>query len=229
MLQINRRAVLFSILVLAKPARILYAGPYTLMWRNFTWAKAPLCGLALSTLLTAYVNIGGNIKADRAWKRYRNASFGYCVNYPSRWSKSDAFEGAGLFVKTGSGKSSRPTGEIDIGPLSFPLDDARMQPVNLVEDLEAHLDGLRKFERAERLEILSKRDMPFLGNPALFTKNRYYDPLDRATWVEEVLFVNRAQTLYRLELECRADQLARFEPVFLHLLSTFQFDCEASH
>jgi hypothetical protein len=47
--------------------------------------------------------------------------------------------------------------------------------------------------------------------------------------VEEVLFVNRAQTLFRLELECRADQSDRFEPVFLHLLSTFQFDCENGH
>ena len=198
------------------------------MRRNFTWAKAPLCCLALSSLLPAYANISGNIKADRSWKHYHNPSFGYCVSYPSRWSKSEAFDGAGLFVKTGSGKSSRPTGEIDFGPLSFPLEDARMRPVSLRQDLEDHLEGLRKFERAERLEVLSKREMSFLGNPALFTKNRYYDPLDRATWMEEVLFVNRAQTLYRLELECRADQLARFEPVFLHLLSTFQFDCDAA-
>jgi hypothetical protein len=201
------------------------------MWRNLIWVKASLCCLALSSVSTAYVNIGGNFKADRSWKRYHNASFGYCVSYPSRWSKSDAFEGAGLVVKTGSGKSLslHLTGEIDIGPLSSPLDDARMRPVSLVEDLEDHLEGLRKFQRAERLEVLAKREMSFLGNPALFTKNRYYDPLDRATWVEEVLFVNRGQTLFRLELQCRADQLERFEPVFLYLLSTFQFDCEAGH
>lgn len=104
-----------------------------------------------------------------------------------------------------------------------------MRPVSLGEDLEDHLNGLRKFERAERLEVLSKREISFLGNPALFTKSRYYDPLDRATWMEEVLFVNRAQTLYRLELECRADQLERFEPVFQYLISTFRFDCVGGH
>jgi hypothetical protein len=199
------------------------------MWRNLTWAKASLCCLAFSSLLTAYVSSAGNNKADRAWKRYRNPSFGYCVNYPAHWSRGEAFDGGGLFVKTGLAGSARATGEIDIGPLSFPLEDARMRPINLIETLADHLDGLRKFERAERLEVLSKEETLFLGQPALFTKNRYYDPLDRATWVEEVLFVNRAQTLYRLELECRADQLARFEPVFLHLLSTFQFDCDTTH
>jgi hypothetical protein len=202
------------------------------MWRNLTWAKtiefrAACCCLALSLVLTA--GAGGNNKADRSWKRYHNPAFGYCLNYPSRWSKGEAFDGGGLFVKTGSADSSRPTGAIDVGPLSVPLEDARMRPVSLLETLEDHLDGLRRFERAERLEVLSKRETPFLGHPALFTKNRYYDPLDRATWVEEVLFVNDAQTLYRLELECRADQLERFEPVFLHLLDTFQFDCESAH
>ena len=101
-----------------------------------------------------------------------------------------------------------------------------MQPVDLSENLEAHLEGLRRFERAERMEILEKRELKFAGNAALFTKNRYYDPQDRATWVEEVLFVNRAQTLYRLELACQKDQLARFEPVFSYLLNSFQFDCK---
>ena len=199
------------------------------MYRNLTWAKALVCCLGFSSVLTAFASFGGHIKEDRAWKRYRNPSLGYCVSYPSRWYKGDAFDGAGLFVKTGSGNSSRPSAEIDIGPLSFPLADARMQPVDLTENLEAHLDGLRKFQRAERMEMLEKREMEFLGSPALFTKNRYYDPQDRATWVAAVLFVNRAQTLYRLELACRADQLARFEPVFFYLLNTFQFDCEGAH
>jgi hypothetical protein len=196
------------------------------MSRNFLWAKALLGCLAFSSLLTAFVSVGENVKDDRTWKRFRSRDHGYCVSYPSRWSRGMAFDGAGLFVETNSGKSSRPTGEIDFGPLSTPLADARMQPVSLTENFEAHLDGLRRFQRAERMEILEKREMQFLGNSALFTKSRYYDPQDRATWMEEVLFVNRAETLYRIELECRADQLTRFEPVFSHLVGTFQFDCE---
>jgi len=63
------------------------------------------------------------------------------------------------------------------------------------------------------------------GNSALFTKERYFDPQDRASWADEILLVNNAQTLYRLELECRSDQLALFEPVFTHIVSSLRFDC----
>ena len=44
-------------------------------------------------------------------------------------------------------------------------------------------------------------------------------------WVDEIVLMERNETLYTLELECRSDQLARFEPVFDHFVSTFQFDC----
>ena len=172
------------------------------------------------------VTAGGIPKQDRSWKRYYNPSFGYCVSYPSRWLRGEAFDGAGLFVKTGVSRFSRPLGAIDFGVLdSPPPTGARLAPINLVEDLRVHLAGLKKFERAERMEILEQRELKFLGHAALFTRNRYYDPQDRATWAEEILFINRNGTLYRLELACRLDQLARFEPVFLQLMNTFQFDC----
>jgi hypothetical protein len=187
------------------------------------WALA--CSFAFSSLLAG----GGIPKQDRAWKRYYNPSFGYCVSYPSRWLRGDAFDGAGLFVKTGTSKFSRPLGSIDFGVLDSPPADARLAPINLVEDLRIHLAGLRKFERAERMEILEQRELTFLGHSALFTKNRYYDPQERENWAEEVLFINRNGTLFRLELQCHLDQLSRFEPIFSHLMQTFQFDCTAKH
>jgi hypothetical protein len=190
------------------------------------WRRALFFGLAFSSLLSAFVNVGSNEKQDRSWKRYRNSSLGYCVSYPGRWYRGDAFDGAGLFVETGNTKFSRPSGAIDFGVLSTPLKDARAVPVSLVQDLADHLEGLQKFERAERMEVLEKREMKFQGHAALFTKNRYYDPQERATWIEEVLFVNSNDSLYRLELQCRAGEIDRFEPVFVHLLSTFQFDCQ---
>jgi hypothetical protein len=196
-------------------------------WRA-GWRKALWC-FAFSSLLQTVVNAGGIPKQDRSWKRYYNPSFGYCVSYPSRWLKGEAFEGAGLFVKTGASRFSRPLGAIDFGVLDSPAADARLAAVNLVEDWRAHLAGLKKFERAERMEILEQREFKFLGHSALFTKNRYYDPQERANWAEEILFINRNGTLYRLELECRLDQLGRFEPVFSQLMNTFQFDCAVAH
>jgi len=127
---------------------------------------------------------------------------------------------------TGVKKHSRATGEIDIGIFALPSgNEAHAANISLIEDFRSHADGLKKFERAERMEVLEQRPMQVAGDSGLFTKDRYYDPQDRSTWIEEVLFVQRKNELYRIELECKADQADRFEPVFAHLLSTFQFEC----
>ena len=189
------------------------------------WRKALVCGFACASLLTAWGRGNFDQKLDRSWKRYRNSNFGYCVSYPSRWQKGEAFDGAGLFVETGLRKYSRPTGAIDFEAIETSPKDARAVPANLLEDLQDHLAGLKKFERAERMEILDKHEMRVQGSAALFTKHRYYDPQERATWMEEVVFVNRRETVYRLELDCRADQIERFAPVFDYLMGTLQFDC----
>jgi hypothetical protein len=194
------------------------------MQLSLGWRTTLLCGFAFSSLVLA----GSAPKQDRTWKRYTNPGFGYCVSYPAHWLAGQAFDGAGLFVKTGVSRFSRPLGAIDFGVLDSPPADARTAPISLVEDLRVHMAGLRKFQRAERVEVLETREMQFRGHSALFTKNRFYDPQERATWAEEIMFVNRNGTLYRLALECRADQLERFEPVFSHLLGTFQFDCETA-
>jgi hypothetical protein len=75
--------------------------------------KALSCCFAFSSLLPITVNAGGIPKQDRSWKRYYNSSFGYCVSYPSRWIRGEAFDGAGLFVKTGASRFSRPMGAMD--------------------------------------------------------------------------------------------------------------------
>jgi hypothetical protein len=191
----------------------------------YGWRKALLCGLAFSSLLAAWGHGNFEQKLDRSWKHYRNSEYGYCVSIPSRWVKGEAFEGAGLYVETGTKRFSRPVGAIDFEALSSLPEDAHAIPLSLADSLQDHLTGLQKFERAERMEILEKREMNVQGSAGLFTKHRYYDPQERATWMEEVLFVNRHETVYRFELDCRSDQIERFAPVFEHLVGTVQFDC----
>ncbi len=184
--------------------------------------------VALLSLITVLAHAGSTPKLDQSWKRYHNQRWGYCVSYPSRWITGDAFEGGGFFVETGVRKHSRPLGEIDIAALPERSSDlSRAASFTLLDDVQAHLEGLKKFERAEQMQVLEKREMRLLGHSALFTKDSYYDPQDRASWIDEIVFANRKETLYRLELECRADQMARFEPVFAYVLSTFQFECPA--
>lgn len=190
------------------------------------WAKMLCCSL-FACVAASLGAPDAPLKQDRTWKAYKNTQWNYCVSYPSRWHKGDAFDGAGIFIETGVKKYSRPVGAMDVGALPAPEPMlARAAPINFLDDFEVHLDGLKKFERAESLEILERREMQIVGSSALFTKDRYYDPQDRATWAEEIIFTRHKGTLYRLELECRNDQLSRFEPVFNVLVSTFRFDCE---
>jgi len=186
--------------------------------------------VAVLSLWGVLASAGSSNRLDNSWKKYRNPKLGYCVSYPTRWYKGDAFEGSGLFVETGAKKFSKPVGEIDVAAVSTPADTgSHAASLTLVDDWKLHLDGLAKFERAERMEVLEQRPLTLVGKPALFTKDRYYDPLERATWIEELVFAHREDVVYRLELECRADQVERFEPVFTRFINTFQFECSAGH
>ena len=170
----------------------------------------------------------GSPSESGRWKIYYNSVGQYCISYPTRWIPAEAFEGAGLVLKPGMKMHATSVAEIDVEALP----NARAQ-VNdtageiLLHELEAHLDGLKMFERAERVKLLEKRDMQFFGAPALFVKDSYYDAQERTAWVDELILAHRAGQLFRLELTSLADALMRYEPVFTRFASTFQFDCPA--
>ena len=183
------------------------------------WLSFSLSGGSLKTPSTR--------KLDSSWKRYGNKQLGYCVNFPSRWTRGEAFDGAGMYFATGVKKFSRPQGEIDVGAVPKPdVSESNLLPVDY---LQTHFENLKRFERAMRLQILDQRDTTLLGEPALFTKDRYFDPLENVIWLDEIVLAKHNDRLFRLELVCRADQIARFEPVFSHFVATFKFDCNAGH
>jgi hypothetical protein len=188
-----------------------------------------LCCFALPLMPSSSEDVRSIPKLDRSWRTYHNGEWGYCVSYPSRWLRGDAFDGAGLFVETGVKKFSKPLGEIDVIALPDPTtaDQGSPVPLTLVESLQVHLDGLRRFERAEQIEVLESRPMQLVGASALFTKDRYHDPQDGSSWVDEIVFAKYKGRLYRLELTSQTDQLPRFEPVFARVVSTFRFECDS--
>ena len=201
------------------------------MCEPVSWMRTRGWAIPASCLILQVLLVLGTakpaFKPETSWKKYRNKQWGYCVSYPAHWLKGEAFEGSGIFVKAGLKKHSRPVGEIDVGALSEKSAFmGQAAPINLIDNFELHVEGLKRFERAEQLEVLEKRPMKLSGNPALFTKDRYFDPQDGVKWVDELVLANRDETLYRLELECRSDQLDRFEPVFTHFVSTFEIDCK---
>jgi hypothetical protein len=172
-------------------------------------AFLPVCGWA-----------GSIPKEDSAWKNYYNAQGHYCVDYPSRWISGDAFEGAGFFLKPAGHGGSKSLAEIDVAVLKD-----RAAGTSLVGEAQLHLDGLRKFELAEHIELLEQHDTLLYGNPALLTRDTYYDPQNAARMIDEIIFADHDGMLYRLELASRADEVERFEAVFRHQVSSFRFDC----
>ncbi len=166
-------------------------------------------------------------RLDRVWKRYRNEQFGYCVDYPARWLKSEAFDGAGMWVGAGAKKRSLPLGEMDVRALRDGVSEhLPTATVSLTESAAIYFHDRKQFQRAQDIQVIDQHAMRLLDAPALFIKDQYRDPLDRHMWIDEVIFAARQQILYRIELECRADQIGRFEPIFQRFAASFQFQCE---
>ena len=197
-------------------------------WRGL--CKAVLCVGVLTSWALPWSGGAAKVpKQDRAWKRYRNSHWGYCVSYPARWMKGDAYEGAGLFVRTGIKKlSASPLGEIDVSVQERPVSAKRAALLDLNDSLQFHLDGIVKFQRAQQMQVVERRQMTIADSPALFMKDRYFDPLERASWIEEVIFASRDDQLYRLELVCRASEAERFERVFQQVVNSFSFHCSGT-
>jgi hypothetical protein len=193
------------------------------------WVQSPYRLIALGLWLvapTCFLKAGSIPRQDRAWKVYLNRATGFCVSYPSRWMKSETYEGAGIAVATGMKRRSPiPIGSMDVSALAIGDAQVRSAAFKLDDDLDLQLAGLRKFARAEQIEILDKRHVSIGAIPSLFVKIRYLDPRDRKIWIDEVIFAQRGTLSYRLELETRADQLTRFETNFTQFVNSFQPEC----
>jgi hypothetical protein len=183
-----------------------------------TGSSRTLLIFAACVCLTGSPGVRKMNRMDRAWKGYRNTRFGYCIAYPSRWVREDAFDGAGFWVEAGEKSGWPPLGEMDVRVLGRSGDP--------VQFLTLHLENLKRFERAQQLEVIRRGRGSVRGAPALFAAERYRDQLDGSEWVDELVLTSLGATLYLLELECRADQLSRFEPIFERFSDSFRFECE---
>lgn len=129
-----------------------------------------------------------------------------------------------MYVETGVKKFSLPIGEIDVSIVR----DGVVPPEDYIK---LHVESLRKFERAQDVEVLETRPITLHDLSGVLTRNRYFDPQDAKPWIDELVVVMQRDNgkIYRLELECRADAVQRFEAVFARVLNSFQLDCNDRH
>jgi len=118
-----------------------------------------------------------------------------------------------------------PVGSMDVSALAIPGIQVRSASLALDDDFDVQLAGLKRFARAEQVEIMERRTFTLAASPSLFVKIRYLDSRDRRLWIDEVIFTRRDGLSYRLELETRADQLQRFEANFAQFVNSFQMNC----
>src|SRR3954451_1746064 len=142
--------------------------------------------IALVSVMLATIKsspAGSVLRQDRAWKVYLNHATGFCISYPSRWMRSETYDGSGLAVTTGiKRRSPIPIGSMDVSALAFPNTQVHSVSLALDNDFDLQLAGLKKFVRAQQLEILEKRTLSLGTSPSLFVKLRYLDPRDRRLW-----------------------------------------------
>jgi hypothetical protein len=169
--------------------------------------------------LSDLARAGALPREDTAWKNYYSPQGGYCVDYLSRWVSGYAFEGVGFFLKPPANAHSRSLAEIDVAVLD------QRDGLTLADEVQLHIDGLRKFELAERIQLRGQHEAQLSGGPALFSADTYFDPQNKTMVDDEMVVANHGGKLYRLELTTDSDGLKRFEPTFQRMLNSFRFDC----
>src|SRR4051812_17438990 len=76
-------------------------------------------------------------RQDRAWKMYLNRTTGFCVSYPSRWMKSETYDGSGFAVTAGIKRHSPiPVGSMDVSALALPAAQIRSATLTLDDDFD---------------------------------------------------------------------------------------------
>lgn len=139
------------------------------------------------------------------------------MEYPKHWIRSDAAGETGIAFSTGEKRYSMPVGEIDVTVLTTPDDSSQL--------LQAHMEGVKKFVRAEEMQILDSENITVDGTPATLMKDRYRDRLEKQDWTEEIIYARHDDKLYRLEVVSRSDEAARFQLMFGRMVRSFSFEC----
>src|SRR4051812_16368901 len=123
-----------------------------------TPSQLRIVAFALILLAAADFSRAGSVpRQDRAWKVYLNRANGFCISYPSRWAKSETYDGSGLAVTSGMKKRSPiPVGSMDVSALTSSGPQVHSVSLGLDDDFDLQLAGLRKFARAEQVEILER-------------------------------------------------------------------------
>ena len=165
---------------------------------------------------------GAGQTSTNPWKNYRNARWGFCLDYPAGWKASLGTDGSGigLVPPRGSGEvrigglPDQPQGLDNSATTSDELNHA--PPMTLEQNFAASLSALREYEHASDIVVLKKRVLKFQGYGALDTTIQYRAGSEgaSATWIERTTFIDKDQVIFTADLKASPGRFRQLEPMF---------------
>jgi hypothetical protein len=158
-------------------------------------------------------------------RKYCHESLGFCFWYPTSWKLlGEVFDGNGVVIAPDQNDDRALWDVITV---------AMVAPSS--ESGGATLDGL--IDRAtsamrdagQNFETLQRQERSVAGNPAQLLKARYRETKTERDWIEELVFIEGPQNeVYSVGLKCAPDHLAKLEPAFNRVLTTWKFADDAA-
>lgn len=192
-----------------------------------------------SLMLACAIGLGAPTMAARngpdrqEWTHYKNARWGFCVDYPAAWRASEPSDGSGvtLYPKNGADSKSDPyisiTGvpdQPDFDNSNVVLDDS--PPMDLEGNLARVLGNLRDYDHASDIRVLEKRKLTFQGFDALSTNVRYRTSTSGGDWTDETLWINDEYIIFAATVFGRPDEVSKLEPVYQEIVKRrFRLEC----
>jgi hypothetical protein len=189
------------------------------------------CAIVLAAGLSA-----ANGRQRAAWTHYKNARWGFCVDYPAQWEAKELTDGSGVTLypdrdaDTSGGPYISVSGlpdQPDIDNANIVLDDS--PPLNLDGNFTRALDSLREYDHASDIRVLAKRTLEFQGYDALRTSIRYRTAPKGRELADETFWINKEYIIFTATLLGPPAQVRKLESVYRDMvMHRFQLVCAAA-
>lgn len=184
------------------------------------------------SLLLAFVAVGSHVAAGgqtstpapahkpAPLKCYCQANGGFCFKYPATWSMlGEVFEGNGVVVAPPQ-KEDRAVWDAITVAMVVPPAQGDEDPVSLDGVIEQASARIR--ETGQDFETLQRQRRTVDHKPAQMLKVRYDEKSNGRDWIEEMVFIQGPDNeIYSIALKCSPQNLARLEPVFHQVLTSW--------
>jgi hypothetical protein len=188
--------------------------------------------LGCAIVLAAGLSVA-NGSQRAGWTHYKNARWGFCVEYPATWKASVLADGSGvmLYPSAAAKENSGPYVSIsavldqpDFDNAGVVFDDS--PPLDLKGNFARMLQNLRVYDHASDIRVLEKGTLEFQGYDALRTSIRYRAAPNGAELADDTFWINREYVIFTAILLGQPEQVREFEPVYREIVKhRFQLVC----